>query len=53
MAAVLFAVGRGQQPPSFVSFMLDIAQCHIKPAYNIASGLPLPSAPHPSLTPPS
>jgi tRNA pseudouridine(38-40) synthase len=41
MAAVLFAIGRCEQPPSFVSFMLDIARCPVKPAYNIASEEPL------------
>lgn len=41
MAAVLFAIGRREQPPSFVSFMLDIERCPVKPAYNIASEEPL------------
>lgn len=41
MAAVLFAIGRREQPPSFVSFMLDIKRCPAKPAYNIASEEPL------------
>ena len=41
MAAVLFAVGRSEQPPSFVSYMLDLSRCRVKPAYNIASEEPL------------
>ena len=41
MAAVLFAVGRREKPPSFVTFMLDTQRCPVKPAYNIASEEPL------------
>ena len=41
MAAVLFAVGRSEQPPDFVSYMLDLSRCRVKPAYNIASEEPL------------
>ncbi|EKX52927.1 hypothetical protein GUITHDRAFT_161113 [Guillardia theta CCMP2712] len=41
MAAILFAVGRGELEENFVSYMLDISRCPQKPHYNIASEEPL------------
>lgn len=41
MAAILFAIGRRDQPPDFIKFMLDVKRCPVKPVCQIASEEPL------------
>eukprot|EP01018_Ginkgo_biloba_P009141 Gb_19670 [translate_table: standard] len=41
MAAVLFMVGHGMEPPSVIDELLDTSKIFRKPQYNMASELPL------------
>lgn len=41
MFSILYKIGKSEEPPSYIDYMLDISKCTKRPLYELASERPL------------